>query len=258
MDLSEDLHDSVGSLTTVRRAAVFAIGEELRRSASGIGRMRNAGFAVLARQHNAFTAYAAFLLAFGCGARRCKSYIWSAAVPGDAWFMPFGDKEGSLRSRSLPMMVPMQCVRQIVAYRAHCAVLLRRALGHGWGNRQLHSRLKSIASAQEVSLLLGIDRSGAPVDVGTADIAAWLPGDLPLAFTGDTGRHYFASFLFDQAVDEPYIDVFLRHEESGVEVDTSTSMVARYQAWSRLCPLIDAHLSELGLEPLPGLGGSGG
>ena len=91
-----------------------------------------------------------------------------------------------------------------------------------------------------------------PGQLGAA-IAAAYPAQVQLV--GDAGRHYLASFLFLQRVEDSFIDFFLRHAERGPEPFSSISLVSLRGAYERVCPLIDGHFGELGLKSLPGLAG---
>jgi hypothetical protein len=98
-----------------------------------------------------------------------------------------------------------------------------------------------------------VSRTGGLAKLGTAELRAAYPAEAQLV--GDAGRHYFASYLFLQRVEDSLIDMFLRHAERGREPLSSTSMVSLRCAHERVCPLIDGHLGDLGLGSLPGLAG---
>jgi hypothetical protein len=121
------------------------------------------------------------------------------------------------------------------------------------GTGALRQRLLAVSAAQPVPLLFLISRTGGLAKLGAAELRAAYPAQVQLV--GDAGRHYFASFLFLQRVEDSFIDFFLRHAERGREPFSSTSLVSLRCAYERVCPLIDGHLGELGLKSLPGLVG---
>jgi hypothetical protein len=243
----------IGSLTTPTTSAVREVGGHLSSAVAGQPIGRNAGFAQLRRFHNSYALYTAFLLAFASGARACAAYGWRATLDRRDWFCFLKDKTTGPHKQPHPMLLPKAAATQAVLFRAHCAALLRRSERRSVGTGALRNRLRAVSAAQPVPLLFLISRTGGLAKLGTAELRAAYPAQVQLV--GDAGRHYFASFLFLQRVEDSFIDFFLRHAERGREPFSSTSLVSLRCAYERVCPLIDGHLGELGLGSLPGLAG---
>jgi hypothetical protein len=243
----------IGSLTTPTTLAVREAGVHLWSAVVGRSAGRNAGLSRLRRFHNSYAIYTAFLLAFASGARACAAYGWRATLDGRDWFCFFRDKTTGPHKQLHPMLLPQVAAMQAMLFKAHCTALLRRLERRSLGTAALRQRLLTVADAQAVPLLFLISGSGGLAKLGTAELRAAYPAQATLV--GDAGRHYFASFLFRQRVEDPFIDFFLRHGERGREPLSSTSLIPLRCAHDRVCPLIDGHLRELGLEPLSGLSG---
>jgi hypothetical protein len=243
----------IGSLTTPTASAVLDAGAHLKCAVVEQPAGRNAGFAQLRRFHNSYALYTAFLLALGSGARACAAYGWRATLDRRDWFCFFKDKTTGPQKQSHPMLLPQVAAKQAVLFKAHCAALLRRIEHRSVGTVALLQRLQAVSGAQPVPLLLLVSRTGGLAKLGTAELRAAYPAHAQLV--GDAGRHYFASYLFLQRVEDSFIDFFLRHAERGREPLSSTSIVSLHCAHERVCPLIDGHLDDLGLGSLPGLAG---
>lgn len=242
----------IGSRTTPTAEAVSEACARLKSNLEKWRPGRNGGFERMARFHNALTAYTAFYLAFACGARRCHQYRWNASLNDGHWFTYFPDKVTQTWRMTGPMLLPSVCIQQISLFKAHCQLLLGWIRRRGTPCTALDRRLATIAASGHADLLFYIANDG-PRAVGSKSLEVVLADPLGKCVGGDSGRHYFSSFLYRKGVEEFYIDVYLRHTESGVEASSSTAVVALRRAYMNVCPLIDEHMLGLGLLPTSGL-----
>lgn len=243
----------VGSQRTVQHETVQKVFEELNQSLAAISVGRRYTLANLIEHHNRYTRAVALYLHFASGGRGSRDIKFLAS----SWFYgsAFGyldDKNAGASGGQTPVPISPQASEQLRLWALHLGSLqmrLGKLLGHH--AKPTTNRIQAILDYLEVPLffLLNSDGSFHPL------IAKHLFVGRAATLNHDFGRHFMASELTRNGQMLSDVHGFLRHQGAGINPQSAYGIEIQQDRLLRTALSIDTVLTNLGINPLPGLVG---
>ena len=244
---------AVGSQVTPTPAAVAEWYQWMQRDLHSLPQGRNMNMSTLIEFHNCYARLVGSLIVFDFAARVAKELKFLANMfePGSR-YLSFSDKKAGSNMGPHPVPISNFSAEQIRLWRLHCAALYERINKQGNALNHLQKYIADILAGHNVPILFLIEGERA-IPVGSTELTNWWPPQL--RFPGNFGRHFWQHELKKSGIQDSYIDAFVRHESSGVELFTSTSASAPKDWMDAVARARDSVLANMGIIAVRGLSG---
>ena len=223
--------------------------EQVRCSTPG----RNSSLARLVLHHNIFAKVTASFAVFALVLRERKFFPIDASDLSLKFdYIAFGDKlVGQNPGKELiPVCGLLQ--RQFEFYFVHIEALSRRLEKRvAEDSDRVRQHISSVLQRKSVPLFFMLGEDLQCIPIGSRDLSDWWPDEFRLV--SNFGRHFWQTHASGNGIQNTGLDAFVRHSQRGHLAWSAGSLLSVSPWAERLRSSMDAKISELGIQPIPGL-----